>query len=63
MRQEVMMSMEKDIAGFMQKYLVPIEKIWQPADFLPDPKAPDLPKKSANCRVKPGNWNTISGLC
>lgn len=45
MRQEVMMSMEQDIAGFMQKYLVPIEKIWQPADFLPDPQAPDFTEK------------------
>lgn len=45
MRQEVMLSMEKDIAGFMQKYLIPIEKIWQPADFLPDPKAPDFTEK------------------
>jgi acyl-[acyl-carrier-protein] desaturase len=41
-RLEVMLSMEKDIAGFMQKYLIPIEKIWQPADFLPDPKASDF---------------------
>jgi acyl-[acyl-carrier-protein] desaturase len=41
-RQEVMLSMEADVAGFMHKYLIPIEKIWQPADFLPDPKADDF---------------------
>jgi acyl-[acyl-carrier-protein] desaturase len=35
-RMEVMRSMEKDVAGFTEKYLIPAEQIWQPSDFLPD---------------------------
>lgn len=38
-RLEVMLSMEGHIKGFIEKYLIPVEKIWQPADFLPDPTA------------------------
>jgi len=38
-RLEVMLSLEEHIAGYIEKYLIPIEKIWQPADFLPDPKS------------------------
>lgn len=37
-----MMSMEAAIEGFSDKYLIPVEKIWQPADFLPDPKDDDF---------------------
>jgi acyl-[acyl-carrier-protein] desaturase len=33
---EVMRSLEKDIAGFAEKYLISVEQIWQPSDFLPD---------------------------
>lgn len=35
-RSEVMKSMEKDVKTFLKTFLTPIEKIWQPADFLPD---------------------------
>lgn len=35
-RLEVMQSIEHKVEGFMDQYLVPIEKIWQPTDFLPD---------------------------
>ncbi|TKD65259.1 acyl-ACP desaturase [Flavobacterium sp. ASW18X] len=35
-RLEVMQAIEPKVAGFMDKYLMPIEKIWQPTDFLPD---------------------------
>ena len=33
---EVMRSMEKNMDEFIASYLTPIEKIWQPSDFLPD---------------------------
>ena len=33
---EVMKTMEKDVVHFVESYLTPIEKIWQPSDFLPD---------------------------
>lgn len=35
-RLEVMQALEPKVAGFMDTFLVPIEKIWQPSDFLPD---------------------------
>ncbi|MCV6631375.1 MAG: acyl-ACP desaturase [Flavobacteriaceae bacterium] len=35
-RLEVMRFLENDVDALIKKYLVPIEKIWQPSDFLPD---------------------------
>lgn len=35
-RLEVMKLLEKDIDAFVEDYLIPVEKIWQPTDLLPD---------------------------
>ncbi len=35
-RKEVMQTLEKNIDSFVDKFLIPIEKIWQPTDFLPN---------------------------
>lgn len=35
-RLEVMKLLEKDIDKFVDDYLIPVEKIWQPTDLLPD---------------------------
>lgn len=35
-RLEVMKFLEKDIQTSVDQYLMPVEKIWQPSDFLPD---------------------------
>jgi len=35
-RLEVMKTLEKNIDSFIEKYLIPVEKIWQPTDFLPN---------------------------
>ncbi|WP_353088098.1 acyl-ACP desaturase [Flavobacterium sp.] len=35
-RLEVMQFLEKSIDNFVDEYLVPVEKIWQPTDMLPD---------------------------
>ncbi len=35
-RLEVMQFLEKNIDSFVENYLVPVEKIWQPTDLLPD---------------------------
>jgi len=40
-RIEVMNFLEKDIDALVQKYLIPIEKIWQPTDFLPNTEGKD----------------------
>ena len=36
MRLEVMQFLEKNIDTFVDQYLIPVEKIWQPTDLLPD---------------------------
>lgn len=35
-RLEVMRFLEKNVDTFIEQYLVPIEKIWQPTDYLPN---------------------------
>ncbi len=35
-RLEVMRFLEKDVDALIKKYLIPVNKIWQPTDFLPD---------------------------
>ncbi len=35
-RIEVMQTLEKKMQNFMDTYLIPAEKIWQPTDFLPN---------------------------
>ncbi len=35
-RLEVMQLLEKKIDGFVEEYLIPVDNIWQPSDFLPD---------------------------
>jgi len=35
-RIEVMRAIEHKVEGFIDSYLIPIEEIWQPTDFLPD---------------------------
>lgn len=36
MRLEVMQFLEKKIDSFVENYLIPVEKIWQPSDLLPN---------------------------
>ncbi len=36
MRLEVMQTIEKEVDDFIDKYLIPVEEIWQPTDLLPD---------------------------
>jgi acyl-[acyl-carrier-protein] desaturase len=40
-RLEVMQFLEKDVDALMEKYLIPIETIWQPTDFLPNSETTD----------------------
>ena len=39
MRIEVMRTLGKNVDDFIDSYLTPVEKIWQPTDFLPDPSS------------------------
>jgi len=36
MRLEVMQFLENKVDDFVDQFLIPVEKIWQPSDFLPD---------------------------
>lgn len=36
-RLEVMRTLSHEVESFIEKYLTPVEKIWQPSDFLPEP--------------------------
>lgn len=35
-RLEVMQFLEKNVTSYVDQYLIPVEQIWQPSDFLPD---------------------------
>ena len=35
-KNEVMLHLEKEVDALTDKYLIPVEKNWQPSDFLPD---------------------------
>lgn len=41
-RLEVMRTVEASVGSFMDKFLIPVDKIWQPADFLPDSRDEDF---------------------
>ncbi len=41
-RKEVMGILERDVPQFIKQFLTPIEKIWQPSDFLPDTSSKDF---------------------
>ena len=41
-RLEVMQFLEKNIDSFVDEYLIPVEKIWQPTDFLPNSEGEDF---------------------
>jgi acyl-[acyl-carrier-protein] desaturase len=40
-RLEVMQLLEKKVDSFIDKFLIPVDKIWQPTDFLPDSQNED----------------------
>ncbi|WP_108867889.1 acyl-ACP desaturase [Aquimarina aquimarini] len=40
-RLEVMKLLEKKVDSFVDKFLIPVDKIWQPTDFLPDSQNED----------------------
>jgi len=40
-RLEVMQFLEKDVDALMEKYLIPVDSIWQPSDFLPNSETTD----------------------
>lgn len=49
-RLEVMNTIEPKIDEYLERFLIPAEKIWQPSDFLPDPKANDFYDKIEEIR-------------
>ncbi len=41
-RLEVMQHLEKDVESLIEKYLIPIDSIWQPTDFLPNSESEEF---------------------
>lgn len=41
-RLEVMQFLEKNVDSFVEQFLIPVEKIWQPTDFLPNSESEDF---------------------
>lgn len=41
-RLEVMQAIEPKVEGYMESFLIPIDDIWQPSDFLPDSQGEDF---------------------
>ncbi len=39
LRLEVMHNLERNVSKYLDDYLIPPEKIWQPSDFLPNPQS------------------------
>jgi len=39
LRTEVMLTLEKKVQSYLDDYLIPPEKIWQPSDYLPNPQS------------------------
>ncbi len=49
-RLEVMKSLENKVEGFMNKYLIPADTIWQPTDFLPDSNSDNFQEQIISLR-------------
>lgn len=49
-RLEVMQFLEKDVEKYVDDFLIPVEKIWQPTDFLPDSTTEDFYDKIREMR-------------
>ncbi len=49
-RLEVMQFLEQKIDSFMDEFLIPIDKIWQPSDFLPQPDSDTFLQEIAELR-------------
>ena len=49
-RLEVMKFLEKNIDQFMDQYLLPIHKVWQPTDLLPNSESPEFTEELLELR-------------
>ena len=49
-RLEVMNFLEKNIDSFVDNYLIPVEKIWQPSDLLPDSESESFMEDVKECQ-------------
>jgi acyl-[acyl-carrier-protein] desaturase len=49
-RREVMQFLEKNIDAFVDTYLLPVEKIWQPTDLLPNPESENFMEQVKDLR-------------
>lgn len=61
-RLEVMKTVEKSVDGFIDKYLIPVEEIWQPTDLLPNLQNENYMDEIVQIRKRLRNWDMIFGL-
>jgi len=54
-RLEVMLTLEKSIDTFVDKFLIAPEKIWQPTDFLPNSQSENFMEEVKEIREKARN--------
>ena len=60
-RLEVMQAIEPKVEGYINEFLIPAEKIWQPTDFLPNSQSDSFYDEVEKSVVKPRSSATISG--
>ena len=49
-RLEVMQFLEKNVDSFVEQFLIPVEKIWQPTDFLPNSESENFAEEVKELR-------------
>lgn len=50
LRLEVMQTLESKVESFIDQYLIPVDTIWQPTDFLPDPESDEFMEEVTEIR-------------
>ncbi|MEE9348691.1 MAG: acyl-ACP desaturase [Flavobacteriaceae bacterium] len=63
MRLEVMKTIEKSIDGFLDKFLISPNKIWQPTDFLPNPQSDNFLEEVKGIREMSKDLNDDFWIC
>jgi acyl-[acyl-carrier-protein] desaturase len=56
-----MQFLKKNVDSYVDQYLIPVEKIWQPSDFLPNSESDKFFEEVKNCEIKQGIHHMIFG--
>ena len=61
-RLEVMQFLENKVDSFVDDYLIPVEKIWQPSDFLPNSESDNFLEEVKAIKVFPSSADVLTGV-